>query len=98
MRALILAKAKLPPPAEAMPMLVQGFIDWRERYRGQMETFEFFASGNGGYGVVNMDEATLFGMMVSWPFAPFSDIEIHALVEGDKALGMFLEIIQQMGG
>lgn len=96
MRALITAKAKFPLPMEQAAGLLQGFAAWREHYRGQMESFYFFAAGNGGCGVVNADETAVFEMMASWPFAPFSEIELHPLLDGDQALKMFGEIMQQM--
>jgi hypothetical protein len=98
MRALIVAKSNQAPPPEAIPTLVQGFIDWRERYRGQMESFDFFASSNGGCGIVNADETAIYEMLASWPFGPFSNIELYPLVEGDKALRMFQDIVRQTMG
>ena len=37
MRALIIARAKLPVPPEMLPMMVEGFIGWRERYRSGVD-------------------------------------------------------------
>ena len=64
-----------------------------------MESFEFFAGGGGGFGVVNVaDEATLNQIMVEHPLLPFSEVEVHPLVDGDTALDQWRQTLQQMVG
>ena len=68
MRAMVITRPQSPPPLDLLPALFDGFAEWRERYRDRMESFEFFAGGGGGFGVVNVaDEATLNQMMVENP-------------------------------
>ena len=95
MRALIVARQKTPPPMEMMPMLVDGFRQWRDQYRDRMEHFSFFASGTGGCGIVTIaNEMELHNMVTSWPFTPYSDVQVEILVDGDEALQGFIEMIQ----
>jgi hypothetical protein len=95
MRALIVTRQRTAPPFEAMPMLVEAFNQWRERYRSQMEEFSFFTSGNGGCGIVNVaDEMELFQIAAQFPFSPFSTVQVEVLVEGDAALEFFTQMIQ----
>jgi hypothetical protein len=99
MRALIIARTRTAPPTEMMPMLAQGFKDWRAQFRDQLEHFSWFTNGSGGCAIANVvSEMELFQMMVSWPLTPFSDVETHTLVNGDEALEFWAEMIQSMAG
>lgn len=95
MRALIVARDKTPPPMEMLPLLFEGFRQWREQYRDQMEHFSFFASGSGGCGVVTVEnEMALHNMVVSWPLASYSHMQVEVLVDGDEALQSVTDMIQ----
>jgi hypothetical protein len=99
MRVMVLVEPKFFVPPEQFPMLLDGFADWRERHRASMESFEFFAGGGGGFGIVNVsDEATLNRMMVEYPFTPFSEITVRPILEGDEALDQWREVMRQMMG
>ena len=99
MRALIVAQQKTPPPAEMMPMLVAGFNQWRDEHRDKMESFSFFASGNGGCGIVTVgDEVELYRMVSSWPLAPYSHMLVEVLVDGDVALQGLTDMVNEMAG
>jgi hypothetical protein len=95
MRALILARQRTPAPMEYATMLAQGFKDWRQQHRDQLENFSWFTSGNGGCAIANVaNETELFQMMVSWPLTPYSDVETHVLVDGDEALTFWADMIE----
>jgi hypothetical protein len=97
MRILILARPKFYTPVEQFLPLMQGFTAWREQYRSKMETFFFFAGASGGGGIVNVEnELELAWMMTEWPLTPFSEIEAIPIIDGDEALLMNQEIVQQM--
>ena len=99
MRAMVLIRPQSPPPLDLLPTLFDGFAAWRARHRDSMESFEFFAGGGGGFGVVNVaDEATLNQIMVEYPLLPFSEVEVHPLVDGDTALDQWRQTLQQMMG
>ena len=99
MRTVVIVRPQFPVPPDQLPTLFDGFADWRERYRDSMESFEFFAGGGGGFGVFNVpDEATLNQIMVEYPLLPFSEVEVHPLVDGDTALDQWRQTLQQMMG
>lgn len=98
MRILVLVEPRFPIPPEMMPGLLQGFAGWRERYRSEMEAFEFFVGG-GGYGIINVaDEVRLNQIMLEFPFTTFSRIDCRPTVNGDTALRMLTEAVQAMAG
>ena len=97
MRVMILVEDKYSVPPDQIPALLEGFAAWRECYRDRMESFEFFAGGGGGFGVVNMpDEAALHRMIVEYPLNPFIEITVRPVLEGDIALGQMQEVMRQM--
>jgi hypothetical protein len=98
MGVLLIARNKHFTPPEAIGQLMPAFAGWREQYKGWMESFFFFAGVAGGGGILNVpDEAALNRMMVEWPLRLFSEIEIHPIVDGDVAIGQYIEIAQAMG-
>ena len=99
MRVFVLVEPKFFVSPDMFPGLLEGFADWRERYRDRMEAFEFFAGGGGGFGVFNVaDEATLNQMMIEYPFTPFSELTVRPILEGDTALNQWRQVMQQMMG
>jgi hypothetical protein len=99
MRIFVMSLPKFPTPPEQMPALIQGFVAWREKYRPVMESFDFFAGGGGGYGVVNVpDETTLNQLMLEYPLGPLSELDIRPVIDGDKALAQWQAAMQAMMG
>jgi hypothetical protein len=98
MRTLVISKqGPVAPPPEMMPVLLQAFKDWRNRWRPKMENFEFFSVGGGGWGVFNTaDEKELAQAMMEFPFAPFSQNEALPTVNGDEVLDMLVETVNRM--
>ncbi len=87
MRALVIARQKMPPPVEMLPALVQGFHAWRDKYRDKLESFSFFVSSTGGFAILNAeDENEAYQILLEWPLTPFSEIEVLPFVDGDHAL------------
>ena len=99
MRVLLMTKAQHIIPPEATTSLFQGFAAWREKYKGQMEAFFFFAGVPGGGGILNVpDEATLNQIMLEWPLAPFSETTMTPILDGDAALQQYITAMQTMQG
>ena len=99
MRMFVMAEPQFPIPPEQFPALAEGFAAWTERYRGQMELFEFFAGGGGGFGVVNVpDEKTLTQMLLEYPFAIYSELDVRPILDGDTALALWRQGMQQLAG
>jgi hypothetical protein len=99
MRILVISRPQFPFPPEQLPGLIAAFAAWRARYRSVMESFDFFAGGGGGFGVVNApDEVTFNQMMLEYPFGPLSELEIRPVISGDKALAQWEAAIKAMAG
>ncbi len=99
MRAVVIVRPQSTAPPDLLPTLFDGFADWRERHKDSMESFEFFAGGGGGFGVLNVpDEATLNQIMLEYPFLPYSEVEVRPVVDGDTALRQWRQTLQQMMG
>ena len=95
--ALLVEPGAFPPPFDQMPMLLQGFADWRSRWREKMEVFEFFAGRPGGLGIVNAaDERELSQMMFEFPLTPYSTIDVRPITPGDDALQRLTETMNNM--
>ena len=89
--------ARFPIPPEQMPAMWEQFVQWRERWRDKMESFEFFAEGDGGFGIVNVsDEHELQQMLMEYPFAMHDNVELRVVVDGDISLKRWGEAIEQM--
>lgn len=98
MRALVISRQKFPAPMEAFPATMQAFAAWRERYRQHLESFYFFTAGGGGCGVVNAPDETVAQMFMEYPWGPYSEVELHPVVDGDLALARWLDLLQQTAG
>jgi hypothetical protein len=96
MRAFVMVEPKFLTPPELFPTLLEGFVAWRDANREHMESFEFFAGGGGGFGIINgPDEATLNRIMVQYPFFPYSEITVRPILDGDTALEQWREIMSE---
>ena len=96
MRVSVHVTPRTPPPPEALPDMFQAFQAWRDRYRDQMETFQFFVGG-GGMGIINgSDEAELQRIITEFPFTPFSNMDVRVIVDGDVALRQWGEMLAAM--
>ena len=99
MKVLVTARPKFPIPPDQFGALTQGFVAWRERYRPKMESFYFFAGKGGGCGILDAaDEAELSQIMLEWPFAFFSEIDIEPVVDGVVGLKQLQAAVQAMAG
>src|SRR3954452_18949115 len=97
MRVLLTSRPTHPVPMDMLPMLFEAFAGWRERNKGHMDSFYFFASGGGGCGVLNVpDVETVARIVMEYPFAAFSDVKAEPIIEGDKGIEMFREVLKQM--
>ncbi len=86
MRVAVIYRPRTTPPPEAFAQLFQAMGEWVSRYQSRMELLGFFVGG-GGIGVIDMDDAAEFQRLTAEnPFTPFSDVEIHPLVDAQTAL------------
>ncbi len=95
--AILVEPGAVPPPPDQLPMLLHAFAQWRDRWRGQMELFAFWAGRPGGLGVLNVaDETELSQMMFEFPFNPYSTIDVRPIVDGDEALQRLTQTVNDM--
>lgn len=84
MRFLIISKAKILPPPEMTPTLVNAVGEWAKKYKanGKLEQAWGFAGLQGGGGIANVNSLEdLDELMVNFPTAPFSDTNIYGLID-----------------
>jgi hypothetical protein len=97
-KALVIGRPQFPIPPEQAPMVVQGALDWYERYKDRFVEFGTFLGG-GGFGVVEVDDVETLNRMISeMPFVTFSEITAELYVEGDLGFRQFQESMQAMMG
>lgn len=94
MRFMLVIRPLFPIEPDVFPALIEGFVDWWDRYRDRWESAGFFAGGTGGGGICQVeDEAELNRMMLEWPFSQFSHIDVHPLLDMDVALDQWRTIM-----
>lgn len=87
MRFMLVIRPQFPIAPDIFPALIEGFVEWWDRYRGSFESAGFFAGGSGGGGICNVaDEIELNRMMLEWPFSQFNHIDVYPLLDMDVAL------------
>lgn len=99
MRFLIVTKSRQAIPMEAAVMLVEGMREWARKYTAnkKMEQVWGFAGLPGGGGILNVTSIEeLDAVMAEFPFTHFSDIQIYALTDLDKALTNGLNAFKKM--
>ena len=84
MKFLVISKQKYQIPPEAAVPLIDAFMAYIDKYTasGKLETIWSYAGGQDGGGIANvgsLDE--LDALLAEYPFRPFSDVEIHPLVD-----------------
>ena len=98
MKAFVLARPKFQVPPEQALMVVQGGIEWYERYKDRFSEFGTFLGG-GGFGVVEVDSTDeLNKMIVEMPFSRFMEITTELYMEGDTGFRQFEDAVQAMMG
>ncbi len=84
MRFLIAGKNKYQMPPEMAPAIVDATIAWAKKYtgNGKIEQLWGLAGMSAGGGIANVDSADeLDAIMTEFPLGPFTDIEVHPMVD-----------------
>jgi len=96
MQALVTASPRFQVPPDQLPSIVDGAIEWYERYRDKFTAFGTFPGG-GGFGVVEAaDEAELNRMIIEMPFSWFSDVEVRPFVDGGEGFQQLKQAVDAM--
>ncbi len=99
MRFLVVTRGSHPPPPA--PEMIDAMKHWIDTHleTGKMEQVWNFAGVRGGGGIPNvasLDE--LDDVMAGFPFAPFSEVEIHPLTDLHESLDRVRGRLEQMAG
>ncbi len=84
MRFLITGKNNFPMPPEMGSALVDATIAWAKKYtgNGKLEQLWGLAGMSAGGGIANVNSADeLDAIMNEFPLGPFTDMEVHPLVD-----------------
>lgn len=101
MRFLIVTISNSPMPPDMGPMLVNAMKEWLATYRanGKIEQTWSFAGITGGGGILNVEShEELDEIMTSFPFGPFSKIEVYPLSDLDRSLDAASQVMQRFAG
>lgn len=101
MKFLVITKPVYPIPPEAAPGLMDAMTAWvnQNTDSGKFEVTWAFAGKSGGGGIVNVDSLDeLDAIMVGFPFGPFSEIEIHPIVDLNDSIQRSKQAFQAMAG
>jgi len=99
MQFLVIAKPRSAPPLEMTLPLIEAMEAWVAQHRasGKAKALWSLAGYAGGGGVLDVDShEELDEIMASFPFAPFSTIEVLALGDLDRALQATKAVVQRM--
>jgi muconolactone delta-isomerase len=99
MRFLIVTTQNQAAPPELMGPLVRAMKEWLAEHRdsGRLVEVWNFAGLAGGGGIAEVaSHEELEGLMGTFPFAPFSNIEAYPLSDIDAAMDLMEANIAQM--
>ncbi len=97
MRFLITGKNKYLMPPEMGPGVVDATIAWAKKYTasGKIEQLWGLAGMSAGGGILNVNSADeLDAIMTEFPLGPFTDIEVHPLVDMVGSMERFKQAMQ----
>ena len=99
MRFLVISKSKHLAPPDMMAPLFDAMIAWSNKLQasGKAEAMWSLAQGQGGGGIMNVDSLEeLNTLMLEFPFAAFSDIEVLPIVDLVPALQRAKQVMAAM--
>ena len=95
MHTCVTYRPRSAPPAEMLPMMLEGTKQWIDRYGEKFDTLWWFHAG-GGVGILDVDdEAALMRMMAEHPFTPYSDVEIHACIDPRTGIDIYGQVMAE---
>jgi muconolactone delta-isomerase len=101
MQFLVITKPSSAPPFEMLSPLMDGMNAWLAHWRsaGKLKESWAFAGLGGGGGIAEVaSHEELEEIMVGFPWAPWSSIEIYALSDLDHSLAANRAALAQMTG
>ena len=101
MKFLVTTSVKFQMPPEAAPRIMEALSAWAAKYRGngKMEAVWANAGRAGGGGILNVESLEeLDAIMLEFPAAPFSDIQVVPITELQGSLKRSKEMFEAMAG
>lgn len=99
MRYLVTSKPRFQVPPEQAVRLMDALRQWSRKHQedGSLEQSWSNAGSAGGGGIVNVSSHDeLDAIMIEFPLAPFSDIEVQPLADLDASLDRFKKRMEAM--
>ena len=99
MRFALTGKTIHQIPPEMFPGLIDAAVAWANKYttNKKVEHIWHFSGGMAGVIIVNVNSAEeLNAMIAEFPFAPFAEMEVHALLDFRDAMQQIKQVVQAM--
>ncbi|MBI4494794.1 MAG: hypothetical protein HY690_18615 [Chloroflexi bacterium] len=99
MKFLMIANPKHPVPPELAVVLSDAMLGWMTGIKesGKVETLFGYVGVPGGGAILNVESAEeANSIILQFPFGPFSDVQVHAVVDPFESVKQFKQIAQAM--
>ncbi len=99
MRFLVITNPKHPVPPELAVVLSDAMLGWMTKIKesGKLETLFGYTGIPGGGCILNVDSAEeANSIILEFPFGPFSDVQVHVVVDPFESVKQFKQIAQAM--
>jgi muconolactone delta-isomerase len=97
MKFLVVSNSKHLVPPDVMTDVIYAMKSWLQKYNEKIEQAWGFAGTQGGGGIIDVDSLEeLDVIMTEFPMGPFSEIQIHGLVDLEPSLERLQLALQTM--
>ncbi len=99
MRFLFTASPKHPVPPEMAVVLSDAMLGWVNQLKqnGKLETLFGYTGVPGGGCILNVESAEEANrIMLQFPFGPFSDVQVTALVDAVESVKYYKKLAEAM--
>lgn len=97
MKFVIYSSPRFQPPPDMILPMIDAFGAYLAKYKasGHIQEMWSYAGTQGGGALLEVDShQELDAIMAENPFAPFSAIEVHAVVDMEESINLFKQIAQ----
>ncbi len=97
MKFLIVSKSKHLVPSEVMTGVIDDMRLWLQKYKEKIEQSWGFAGIQGGGGILNVESLEELDLILTeFPMGPFSETQVHGLVDLGPSLERLKLALQTM--
>src|SRR3954454_22009137 len=95
MHNCITYKPRSAPPAEMLPMMLEGTKQWIDKYGEKFDSLWWFPEG-GGIGLLEVDdEAELMQLMAEHPWTAYCEVEVHACIDPRTGVDIYGKVLAE---